>query len=157
MLYKHRILTIEMNQLPHQKNFHSLLWLLLAVFGPSLHGQANFEKPLASPLTEEVSPVFGADAEEGGQTNLEEPSPLTGEVAADTEEGEQANLEELFPLTGEIAPAEGADAEEEEQANLEEPLTGDVLPALGDDAEEGGHLPLSSRRFPGYEDLSRAI
>ena len=137
MLYKHRISTIGMNQLPHQKNFHSLLWLLLAVFGPSLHGRANFEKPLASPLTEEVSPVFGADAEEGGQTNLEEPSPLTGEDAAalgaDAEEGEQANLEELFPLTGEIAPAEGADA------------------------EEGGHLPPSSRSFPGYGDLSRAI
>ena len=63
----------------------------MAVSGPSLHGRANFEKPLASPLTEEVSPVFGADAEEGGQTNLEEPSPLTGEVSlvlgADAEEG----------------------------------------------------------------------
>ena len=105
----------------------------MAVFGPSLHGRANFEKPLASPLTEEVSPVFGADAEEGGQANLEEPSPLTGEVAADTEEGEQANLEELFPLTGKITPAEGADS------------------------EEGGHIPPSSRSFPGYGDLSRAI
>ena len=60
----------------------------------------------------------------------EEVSPV---VAAGAEEGEQANLEESFPLTGEDAPAEGADA------------------------EEGGHLPPSSRSFPGYGDLSRAI
>ena len=86
-------------------------------------------------MTEEVSPVVAAGAEEGEQANLGEPSPLTGEVAD--------------PL--------GADAEEGEQANLEEPLTGEVLPALGDDAEEGGHLPPSSRSFPGYGDLSRAI
>ena len=78
-------------------------------------------------------------------------------VAADAEEGEQANLEESFTLTVEAAAALGADAEEGEQANLEEPLTGEALPALGDDAEEGGHLPPSSRSFPGYGDLSRAI
>ena len=136
-----------MNQLPLQKNFHNLQWL------------HNFVKSLASPLSEEFSQVLSADAEKGKQATPEEP--LTGEVlpvlAADAEEGEQANLEELFLLTDEFAPAEGADAEEEEQANLEKPLTGEVLPALGDDAEEGGHLPPSSRSFPGYGDLSRAI
>ena len=98
-------------------------------------------------MTEEVSPVVAAGAEEGEQANLGEPSPLTGKVA----------------------DALGADAEEGEQANLEEPshLTGEVSLVLGSDAEEGGHssgpsggeehLPPESRGGPGYAGSSTEV